>query len=141
MNNILPFIIHHWPLLASLAILIILLIIEETKTSIKGVTKIPTSKVVELMNHKNAVVIDIRESTKFKAGHIIGAINITIDEIANSIDKLTKYKDLPIILVCYVGQASIKAGAILKKNNFAHVFSLAGGIAEWQKAGLPLIKP
>jgi rhodanese-related sulfurtransferase len=140
MNNILPFIINHWPLLVTLVILLIILIIEETRTTIQGITKISTTKVVEFMNRENAVIIDVREHVRFNAGHIIGSTNIIISEIENSIEKLNKYKDKPIIMVCNIGQSSIKAGIILKKHNFTKVFSLAGGIAEWQKAGLPLIK-
>ena len=140
MDNILPFIVNHWQLLATLLILIVLLIIEETRTSIHGITKVSANKVIEIMNRENAVVIDVREPTRFDAGHIINSINVPFGEIASNISKLAKYQAQPIIVVCDIGQSSIKAGVMLKKNDFTHVFSLTGGIAEWQKAGLPLIK-
>ena len=70
MNNILQFSINHWPLLATLVVLVIMLIIEETRTTIQGVTKISANKVVELMNRENAIVIDIREQEKFNSGHL-----------------------------------------------------------------------
>jgi len=140
MNNILQFSINHWPLLATLIVLIIILIIEETKTTIQGVTKISPNKTVDLVNHQNAVIIDVSNQEQFKSGHITDSINVPFNKIKDNLDNLTKYKNKPIIMVCYSGQTSLRAGIILKKNNFANVFSLSGGILEWKKIGLPLIK-
>lgn len=140
MKNFLPFIVNHWVLFLVLVIIIILLIIEESRKTIQGVIKIHANQAVDLINHENAVVIDVREISKFNANHIINSLNITVSEIDNNINKIIKYKDQPVIVVCNVGQSSIKAGSILKKNGFTKVFSIAGGIAEWQKANLPLVK-
>ena len=140
MKNFLTFITHHWALWGALVSVIILLIIEETRKIVQGVAKIPANKAVDLINREDAVVIDIREANKFNDGHIIGSINIANSEIENNINKLTKYKDKPIIVVCNLGQSAIKAGSRLKKHGFTKVFSISGGIAEWQKSNLPLVK-
>lgn len=140
MKNFLHFIINHWALWGALVAVIILLIIEETRKIVQGVTKIPANKAVDLINREDAIVIDIRETKKFNDGHIIGSINIVNNEIENNINKLIKYKDKPIIIVCNLGQSAIKAGGRLKKHGFTKIFSITGGIAEWQKANLPLVK-
>src|SRR5687767_10404646 len=42
------------------------------------------------MKSKNVVVLDVRPETEFKNGHIPGAINIPIEELATQLKKLAK---------------------------------------------------
>ncbi len=51
---------------------------------------------------------------------------------------LDKLKGAPLIVCCETGIRSTKAVSALKKQGFERVFSLDGGIAAWNKAGLPL---
>ena len=43
-------------------------------------------------------------------------------------------------MACESGSRSGPAAAVLRKQGFAKVFSLNGGIAAWQQAGLPMEK-
>ncbi len=140
MNQIMQFIINHWLLFLALIAIIGLIIFEEKKGGARGVAQISAQQAVNLINHENAVVIDVRDADSFQKGHLLDAININMADIENNITKLNKYKNKPIILVCNVGQASGKAGTVLKKQGFDKIYSLSGGIAAWQKDGLPLIK-
>lgn len=45
------------------------------------------------MKSKNVVVLDVRPVTEFKNGHIPGAINIPIEELATQLKKLAKNKE------------------------------------------------
>lgn len=93
-----------------------------------------------MINRENAVVIDVRAPGEFAAGHIVDAVNIPADKLAERIGDLDKFKGRPLIVNCQNGMRSGGACGALKKHGFAQVFNLAGGVAEWQKAGLPLRK-
>jgi len=140
MNQLIQFIINHWLLWLALAGVIILLVYEETKGKVGGATQISAQQATNLINHEAGVVVDVRETTEFQNGHLTAAINVPLSNLQQNTNKLTKYKSKPIILVCNVGQDSNKSVALLQKAGFAKVYFLSGGIAAWQKAGLPLIK-
>lgn len=93
-----------------------------------------------LINRENAIVLDVRAPGEFAAGHLPDAINIPADKLAERIGELEKYKGRPLIVNCQTGMRSGSACGTLRKNGFARVFSLAGGVGEWQKAGMPLRK-
>jgi len=93
-----------------------------------------------LINRENAIVLDVRAPGEFAAGHLPEAINIPADKLAERIGELEKYKGRPLIVNCQTGMRSGGACGTLRKNGFAQVFTLAGGVGEWQKAGMPLRK-
>jgi rhodanese-related sulfurtransferase len=64
---------------------------------------------------EGAVVIDVRTKAEFKQGHAKGSINIPLNTINNSIEKIRKY-DKPIITCCRSGNRSGMAARILKQN-------------------------
>lgn len=140
MNDFIQFVIHHWLLWLALVAIIVLLVLEEKRTNVKGVKKIAAQAATNLINHENAKVLDIRHDNEFKSGHLAGAINIPFADLEKDLKKLNKYKAKPIIVVCKMGQVSLKAGLLLHKNGFENVYSLNGGITGWQRAGLPLTK-
>jgi len=140
MDQLVQFIINHWLLWAALILVIILLVYEETKRNVKGVQQVSPQQLTNLINRENAVVIDVREATSFEHGHIISAIHVPLTKLEESIDKLNRYKNKPIILVCDIGQMSPKAGAILRNKGFEKIYYLSGGIAAWQRASLPMVK-
>jgi rhodanese-related sulfurtransferase len=92
-----------------------------------------------LANQGNAVLVDLRDSTEFKAGHIVGSLNIPYAKLAKESTELVNYKDKTIILIDKIGQHAGAVGRFLGKEGF-EVRRLGGGIAEWQAQNLPLIK-
>ncbi|MDP2133370.1 MAG: rhodanese-like domain-containing protein [Sulfuritalea sp.] len=91
-----------------------------------------------LMNREDAVVLDVRETGEWGAGHITGARHITMAQLEKRLSELDKFKDRPIIVVCASGNRSSSACGQLKKRGFDKVYSLAGGIAAWRDNSLPL---
>ena len=86
------------------------------------------------------MVVDVRDATKFKDGHIAQAINLPMEQLNERIAKLNKHKNKPIIVVCPNGNLSVRAAATLRKNEFAEVYILEGGLIAWNKENLPLVK-
>ncbi len=95
---------------------------------------------VQLINRREAVVLDVRDTGDFAAGHIAGARHIPEAKLAERMKELDKYKSRPILVSCRTGSRAPTASGLLRKQGFAEAFSLRGGIQGWQQAGLPLEK-
>ncbi len=91
-----------------------------------------------LINSKNAQVIDVRAATDFANGSLPNAKNIPTANLKDRAGELKKER--PVIVVCNTGTTAGPAAAQLRAAGFAEVFLLAGGIAGWREAGLPLRK-
>ena len=107
---------------------------------IHGGSEVGTVEVVQLINRRDALVLDVRESGEFAAGHIHNAKHIPLARLGQSIRELEKFKERPVVVSCSNGAISAKACALLRKNGFNEVFRLKGGIASWEQAGLPMEK-
>lgn len=84
-----------------------------------------------------AVLLDVRPKREFDAGHLRGAVNIPIDELAGRFDELPR--DRRIITYCR-GEYCLfadEAADILAANGF-DVVRLAGGWPEWLTEGRPV---
>jgi rhodanese-related sulfurtransferase len=85
------------------------------------------------------VLLDVRTSGEFAAGHIEGAINIDVEgmtfegEIA-SLDKSKTYA-----IYCQSGRRSRIAVETMNEAGFNKLFNLDEGIGSWQAAGLPVV--
>lgn len=91
-----------------------------------------------LINHEEAVVVDVRPMADYTKGHIVNSLNIPINGFANQIGTLDKHKSKPIILSCRSGNQSQSAARQLRKAGFERVYNLRGGIMAWQSANLPV---
>lgn len=137
LNQIIEFTTSHWEMVAVFLAVLVTLIFTETKSGPKGLTP---SAATNLMNSEDAVIVDIRTEKEFRTGHITGAMNIPAAKMKDSLGKLEKHKDAPIIVVCKSGVTAGASSKDLKKAGFTKVFKLQGGISEWQAANLPLVK-
>lgn len=137
MEQLGQFFINHWALWLAVIIVGFLTLLNERQIKRKRAEEITPQSAVNLINHDEAVVIDLRELEVFKKGHILNAIHLTTNEFEQSIKK---YKSKPLILVCEKGIVSSQRAAQLKQDGFAKPMVLAGGISAWQAASLPLIK-
>ncbi|MEO5690344.1 MAG: rhodanese-like domain-containing protein [Burkholderiaceae bacterium] len=95
------------------------------------------TEVVRLMNREKASVIDVSEPGEFAAGHIVGSRNIPIGRLEVA-PELPKNKTLPVVLVCASGKRAAKAAKALEAKGYAKAVALAGGLAAWKTANLPI---
>lgn len=82
-------------------------------------------------NKDEVIIIDVRSSEEYKAGHIPNAININIDEFESRLNEIEDYKNKPIITYCNTGNKSGKAADILANNGFQDVTN-AQGVKEFE---------
>jgi rhodanese-related sulfurtransferase len=107
---------------------------------LSGVPEVGAMQAVQLLNRKNAVMIDVREPAEFGAGHAPNSRNIPLAQLDKRIGELEKFKTRPAVIVCQTGTRSHGATTQLKKAGFTEVVVLAGGIGAWQQANLPVEK-
>ena len=117
-----------------------MLIFPSLRGKISGAVEVDTTGAVQLINHENAIVLDVREANEFSSGHIADAKNIPVGQLGNSLKTLEKYKDQAIVVNCRSGARSAMACSVLRKNEFTKVYNLKGGILAWQQASLPTVK-
>lgn len=135
MSQLIEFIGNHWLLFLALVVILALLV---RSFLIEGKGSIGPLQAIDLINHRDAVVIDVRPAADYRQGHILNAINLPINGFANQLATLSKYKGRPIIVNCRSGAQSAVACAQLRKAGFSEVYNLQGGILAWESAGLPL---
>lgn len=139
MQNLFLFAQHHATLSTALVIALVLLVILEFIKLKQGTQQLSPALATQMINHQNAIVLDIRNAEAFATGHIVGAISIPCAKLESKYKKLDKSKAQPILIVCATGQESSRAAHLLLKNGF-NTFILAGGIRGWKEAGMPLVK-
>lgn len=139
-NELLPFFMKHWELSLAFVVILLAIILLEMKEKMTGPNRLTVADAIDLINHQNAVVIDLRDQSDFAEGHIINAVNMPKDQFEKKEGDLQVYKSRPMILVCQSGQHSVSVAENLRKNGYEEVKILSGGIEAWKGADLPLEK-
>ena len=99
-----------------------------------------TLEATQLMNREDALVLDVRDTAEFAAGHMLGAKNVPLTSIEARAGEFDRHKAKPVIVLCGDGSRASKAAALLRARGFANVVNLSGGFPAWQQAGLPVVK-
>ncbi len=130
------FISQEWILVS---ILVLLIYVFAWRERIKGGRPISAHEVTRLINSDEAVLVDVRGESEFKAGHIAHAINIPHTKVANEMERLEPHREKILVVVDKLGQHAGAVGRNLGKAGF-NVRRLSGGMAEWRGQNLPLVK-
>jgi len=80
--------------------------------------------------------VDVRTPPEHASGHVAGSVNVPLTRFAARLRDLPK--DRPLIVYCAGGYRSSIAASLLQREGFSDVSEIAGGIAAWQAAQLPL---
>jgi rhodanese-related sulfurtransferase len=137
--NLLKFVTEHIFLVALALVSGTLLVWPAIRRGAGG-SSISTLQATLLINQQNALVLDVRDAAEYEKAHVLNARHIAMGELPERSAEIEKYKAKPVIVVCESGNRSEKAATALRKQGFAQVYSLSGGIAAWKQAGLPLEK-
>ena len=85
-------------------------------------------------------VLDVRRPDEFAAGHIEGAVNIPVHDLAKHIDQLPDDPSTLIVVYCRSGVRSMFATSALLVLGYNKVYNMPGGFLAWQDAGYPIEK-
>lgn len=79
-------------------------------------------------------ILDVREDFEVSQGMIPGALHIPMGQLGSRLGELDK--DRPIIVVCRSGNRSAAVADALTQTGYM-ADTMNGGMAAWQRAGLP----
>ncbi|WP_447932488.1 rhodanese-like domain-containing protein [Sphingopyxis fribergensis] len=99
--------------------------------------EIPAQELADLLARKGAILVDVREADEFAAGHVAGAHSMPLSRFRAR--ALPTDGDKQLILMCAAGRRSAMAlekAAAVRSDIDTH---LAGGLAAWRAAGLPVV--
>lgn len=105
-----------------------------------GANAVPTGEAVRLINREKAVLVDVSDAAAYAAGHAVGARNVPMDTIASAPKGLPTNKSLPVLVIGSAGVNLNRAAGMLRQAGYTDVRTVAGGLAAWRDASLPVEK-
>lgn len=94
-------------------------------------------EIAEFESHDGGLLIDLRDEADFDAGHIPGALHMTLENIRDEIRRLATF-NTKILLYCYTGAWSHQAEEMLKAKGYENAINL-GGIDQYSGRMEPAI--
>jgi rhodanese-related sulfurtransferase/glyoxylase-like metal-dependent hydrolase (beta-lactamase superfamily II) len=110
---------------------------ETWKENKKEIDQISRINALELQTNteQQSMIIDVRKKSEFDSEHLIGAVNIPLNEINAHLAEIPKNKSF--IIHCAGGYRSMIAASILKSRGWNNFADVRGGFSEISKTNLP----
>jgi len=94
---------------------------------------------------KGALLLDVREDSEFKTGHVPGTVNVSRGRLEFRVWKPLGYPgkvdmNRKIYVQCATGGRATLAAKQLKDIGFTNVTAVVMELAVWQKSGYPFIQ-
>ncbi|KPK38023.1 MAG: hypothetical protein AMJ69_09610 [Gammaproteobacteria bacterium SG8_47] len=140
MERLIPFVTTNWHLFLALVAISAMLVWSYLGPRMRGYQSASPAEATQLINHQDAVILDVREDAEYQGGHIINSVHIPLRYLPERLSELERHKGKPIIVGCRSGSRSNRACSLLKRGGFESVYNLAGGVMAWQNANLPMTK-
>ena len=84
-----------------------------------------------LNEHREAVLLDVREEPEYITGHARDAVLLPVDELTEETADLTVgSKDTPVLVYCRTGRRSREAVRKLEEMGYTEVYDM-GGLVGW----------
>jgi hydroxyacylglutathione hydrolase len=101
-------------------------------------TAAPPQQLADKILAGDVTVVDVRGQSEWAEGHLPGATHIMLGYLARRADEVVNGQ--PIVVQCRTGARSAIAASLLRAAGAQEVINLAGGIRDWEAAGLPVVK-
>lgn len=83
---------------------------------------------MKIAEDEDMTIISVRKAEHYAAGHVPGAINISLGSLADNLDKIDP--DAPVYVYCYTGHSAAQAVALLNMLGY-DAYSLKFGMCSW----------
>ena len=113
-------------------------LIREVKAS---VNEVDTARAAQRAASDDALLVDVRESTEWQEGHIVGAVHVPRGHLESRIEAAAPDRGRPLVIYCASGVRSLLAAKQLEEMGYQDVASMAGGIQAWKAEGRPWRAP
>ena len=82
------------------------------------------------------VLLDVREANEFEEVRAPGAVLLPTSTFTARLDEVPSNR--PLLVICHSGSRSAAITGFLARSGRADVVNVAGGMAAWEQAGLPV---
>ena len=97
------------------------------------------NKLERLLKEDSSVTLmDARTAEEFAAGHVPGAINVPIVDLADYAQMHRNTSECIVTTMCGSTGRGEKASTILHSHGMANVQVMKGGLKAWREAGFPI---
>ncbi|MDM4768614.1 rhodanese-like domain-containing protein [Solimonas sp. SE-A11] len=137
MDQLITFAQNHPWLFVALGVVVLLIVANEVHGNLAGGKRLTALEAVRFINDKDPLIIDLRTAADFKRGHLLNAVNAPFakfDEYAGQF----RDKSRPVLLYCALGTMGGAIAEKLRKQGYAEVYPLRGGINGWLMNSLPV---
>jgi len=134
----LSFIEHNWMLIAIMLVSGGMLLWPLIQRPFSRVHEIGAVQATQLINRRNALMLDVRETSEYGGGRVPNAVHLPVSQIEGRAAELKKFMSRPVVAYCERGNRSHAAATVLSKLGFTEVYTLRGGLRSWKEVGLPL---
>lgn len=90
-----------------------------------------------LSSSQPPLIVDVRGPREREQKHISGSLSIPLNRLAENLERVPKNRCL--LVYCAGGYRSSIAASLLQGSGFESVSEIAGGIAAWEAAKLPVL--
>lgn len=84
------------------------------------------------------LLLDVREQDEFAAVRVAGAALLPTSSFVARVAELPT--DRPLLVICHMGSRSAAVTGYLRQAGRTDVTNVAGGMDQWQRAGLPVVR-
>jgi phage shock protein E len=103
-----------------------------------GITQLePTQVEGMIAQTPRPFILDVRTPEEYRESHIQGAELIPLNELSQKTGRIPKTRE--VVCVCHSGNRSSSAARYLADLGYK-VSNMRGGMARWERAGLPIKK-
>jgi hydroxyacylglutathione hydrolase len=86
-----------------------------------------------LLDEPNVQVVDLRNATEFKSGHIKGADHVFVGTLMDNLDKVSK--DKKVVIHCQGGDRATIGYSLLASAGYTNVVNYSASMNEWMALG------
>lgn len=76
-------------------------------------------------------IVDVRDPEEFEEGHLPGAVNVPLYQVAQRVPYLMPNRRRPLLVYCGSGARSLPAVQVLAVLGYGNLYNLQKGIAYW----------
>ncbi|MCD9880769.1 rhodanese-like domain-containing protein [Streptomyces guryensis] len=87
---------------------------------------------------RDAVLLDVRESYEWQAGHAPGAVQVSLSALMAGAALPEQLAGRPLVVICRSGNRSRQAAELLAARG-AEAVDVIGGMRDWARLGLPVV--
>src|SRR5258708_1981252 len=128
MDRVLEYVSHHPWLATATAVVVALIAVYEMRARSESLVSVTPQELIRLMN-QGALLLDLRPPEQYQAGHLVGARQMSGEQILKAADTLKKHREKPVVVYDDTGSLGSAAARQLAAQGFPRAFPLRGGLA------------